>query len=83
MNTSPKTCGTCKYFSHRSTGVKSWGRCMNKKVASAIHIKVEPPDTIKFQTTEDIVEFVQDIRNNTELRFEENDFGCIHWEGQE
>lgn len=71
-----KTCGTCRFWNFRvSDENRCWGQCLNEKVHESIYISNNFPDRMK--STEEYHQFVNDVRENCQVYFEEENFGCI------
>lgn len=77
-----KTCGTCRFWSFKSSDEKnSYGKCLNEKVTAregAIYAHLNPPECItEGKSTEKIVNMMNNIIESIEFRFDEYRFGCI------
>lgn len=73
-----KTCSTCKHWNFKTSTVKCWGQCLNKKVHKSTYVSVKVPDDVK--NTDDLIHFKRRVDNFCEIYFEENTFGCLHHE---
>jgi len=70
-----KTCGTCRFWNFKSSSEKAWGQCLNKKAHESIYISIDCPD--RMESTEEYHQFVRNVRENCQVYFEEDGFGCI------
>ncbi len=84
-----KTCGTCRFWDFKVSTEKCWGRCRNEKVLNSIHLRIELPESIMLITSDrlskpnDYADLLNEMRENIEIRFEEDSFGCIYHEARE
>lgn len=77
MSNRRKICGTCKHWNFGVEVEGSWGNCLNQKVKDSMYISVGLPKSSK--KPNDYQQFIEDVSTTCEVRFEENNFGCIHW----
>lgn len=70
-----RTCGSCRFWLHKSSTDKHWGRCTNEKVHESTYITFRDiPNGLPLK----IMMLADEA---CEIRTEESLFGCIHHEG--
>ena len=70
-----KTCKTCRFWNFKVSTDKCWGQCLNVDAQMGFYVSIKIPN---LESTVEIETFQKLARENTEVYFEENSFGCIH-----
>lgn len=73
-----KLCRTCRHWNFKVSTEKAWGRCLNEKVHGSTYISAQIPQDIK--SVEEFHNWRKWVTEYCEIYFEENTFGCIHYE---